>query len=149
MNSPAAASQGYLSAQYAPFKVTPGTAGLANTTNPDGQRAFDTRWNLLHELDDPMRVNSPFGKPMEDYNNFYSSAKGLMYNPVVNKAFQITAADRARYGTTGFGDSCLVAKQVLEANQGTRFIQITQGGWDMHTEHLRWQPAPQYGQAAG
>ena len=55
-----------------------------------------------------------------------------MYNPVVNKAFQFTAADHARYGTTAFGNACLVAKQVLEANQGTRFIQITQGGWDMH-----------------
>jgi uncharacterized protein (DUF1501 family) len=26
----------------------------------------------------------------------------------------------------------LVAKQVLAANQGTRYIEITQGGWDMH-----------------
>src|SRR5437899_3051855 len=38
--------------------------------------------------------------------------------------------DRAQ---SGFGDACLVASQVLAANQGTRFIQITQGGWDMHT----------------
>ena len=132
LNSPAAAGQGYFSAEYAPFKVTPSAGGLTNTANPDGQPLFDSRWNLLHQLDDPMRVHSPYGKAMEDYNNFYAQAQGLMYNPVVNKAFQFTAADRSRYGNTGFGDSCLVAKQVLEANQGTRFIQITQGGWDMH-----------------
>jgi hypothetical protein len=132
LNSPGAAGAGYLSAQYAPFKVTPGTAGLTNTTNSAGQRTFETRWSLLHQLDDSMRVNSPHGKAMEDYNNFYSSAKDLMYNPVVTKAFQLTAAERARYGTTAFGDACLAAKQVLEANEGTRFIQITQGGWDMH-----------------
>jgi Protein of unknown function (DUF1501) len=132
LNSPAAAGQGYFSAQYAPFKVTPSTNGLTNTANPDGQLSFDARWSLLHQLDDPLRVNSPYGKPMEDYNNFYSSAKGLMYNSVVSRAFQFTAADRARYGATTFGDACLIARQVLAANQGTRFIQITLGGWDMH-----------------
>jgi uncharacterized protein (DUF1501 family) len=55
-----------------------------------------------------------------------------MYNPVVNKAFQFVPADSMRYGNTGFGNACLVANQVLAANQGTRFVQITQGGWDMH-----------------
>jgi hypothetical protein len=132
LNSPAASGQGYFSAQYAPFKVTPGPNGLTNTTNPDGETIFNARWSSLHELDDPLRVNSPYGKPMEDYNNFYSSAKGLMYNTTVNKAFQFSTADHQKYGSTSFGDACIVARQVLQANQGTRFIQITQGGWDMH-----------------
>ena len=56
----------------------------------------------------------------------------MMYNPVVQQAFSYTAADSARYGNNSFGNACLVAKQVLAANQGTRFIQITLGGWDMH-----------------
>ena len=55
-----------------------------------------------------------------------------MYNPVVNQAFQFSPADSQRYGNTGFGNACLVAGQVLKADQGTRFVQITQGGWDMH-----------------
>jgi Protein of unknown function (DUF1501) len=132
LNSPSAAGAGYLSARYAPFKVTPNVNGLANTTNPDGTAAFDSRWSTLHQLDDPLRINSPYGRPLEDYNNFYAEAKGLMYNTVVNKAFQFSQADHAKYGATSFGDACIVARQVLEANQGTRFIQITQGGWDMH-----------------
>ena len=55
-----------------------------------------------------------------------------MYNPTVNKAFSFTSADHARYGATSFGDACLLSKQVLSADQGTRFIQVTVGGWDMH-----------------
>jgi hypothetical protein len=133
LNSSAAAGPGYFSAEFAPFKLTPTTAGIPNTTHPDGQATLDNRWSLLHKLDDPLRVNSPIGKPLEDYNKFYSDARDLMYNPVVNKSFQFSTANHARYGNTGFGDACLVASQVLAANQGTRFIQITQGGWDMHT----------------
>lgn len=132
LNSAGAAGPGYLSAEFGPFKVAPSTAGIPNTRNPDGQSRFNDRWSLLHQLDDPLRVNSPLGKPLEDYDNFYQAAQGLMYNPVVDQAFRYTAADSLRYGNTGFGNSCLVALQVLKANQGTRFIEITQGGWDMH-----------------
>ena len=77
--------------------------------------------------------DSPLGKPPEDYESFYKAARGLMYNTTVDDAFRFTAADSARYGNTGFGNACMVAHKVLKAGQGTRFIQITQGGWDMHT----------------
>lgn len=132
LNSAGAAGPGYLSSQYGPFKVAPSARGIANTTNPDGPAAMDARWSLLHALDDPLRVNSPLGRPLEDYEAFYQAARGLMYNPVVDRAFRFATADSQRYGNTGFGNACLVASQVLQADQGTRFIQITQGGWDMH-----------------
>ncbi len=134
LNSGGGVGGGYLPASYAPFRVQPNSGGIANTTNPDGQARFGSRWNLMHSLDDSLRVNSPNGKPFEDYNDFYTAAKGMMYNPVVNQAFGFTAADSARYGNTGFGNACLVASQVLKADQGTRFIQITSSdGWDMHS----------------
>jgi Protein of unknown function (DUF1501) len=133
LNSPGGVGQGYLSAEYAPFRATPSNAGIAYTTNPDGQTRFNNRWNLMHSLDDSLRTNSPYGQPMSDYNDFYASAQQLMYNPVVNQAFGFTTADSQRYGNTSTGNACLVAAQVLKANQGTRFIQITSNdGWDMH-----------------
>jgi uncharacterized protein (DUF1501 family) len=50
----------------------------------------------------------------------------------VNSAFGYSAGDSTRYGASGIGNSCLVAKQILAANQGTRYIEIMYGGWDMH-----------------
>ena len=82
----------------------------------------------------PLRTNSPYGQPLQDYDAFYNSAKSLTYNSVVNQAFGYSAADSARYGGTSFGNACLIAKQVLAANQGTRFVQITFGSWDMHQD---------------
>lgn len=134
LNSGGGVGAGYLPASYGPFRVQPSSAGIANTTNPDGQTRFTGRWNLMHSLDDTLRVNSPDGKPMDDYNDFYVSAQNMMYNPVVNQAFGFTSTDSARYGTTGLGNACLVAYQVLKAQQGTRFVQITSNdGWDMHS----------------
>jgi hypothetical protein len=133
LNSAGGVGPGYFPAVYAPFKVTPTTSGIPNTTHRDGQTRLERRWSLLHQLDDPLRVNSPSGKPMEDYDAFYSAAKGMMYNPAVDRAFRYAAADSARYGSSATGNACLVALQVLKAQQGTRFIQITSNdGWDMH-----------------
>ncbi len=132
LNSGNCAGPGYFSAQYAPFKVTPSTGGLRNTTSPEGQTRFTSKYALMHRLDDNLRINSPLGQPMDDYNVFYQSATGMMYNPIVNKTFSYTTAQNQAYGNTSFGAACLTAKQVLQANQGTKYIEITLGGWDMH-----------------
>lgn len=132
LNSGQAVGSGYLASNYAPFKTVPAATGLRNVTNPDGQTVFEDRYSLLNQVDGENRVNSPYGHKMEDMDAFYKSAKGMMYNPVVDKAFKFTPDERAQYGTSGFGDSCLVARKVLEANNGTRFIQISFGSWDDH-----------------
>ncbi len=137
LNSQTAVGSGYFSAKYAPFKILPATTGIPNTSNPaspTNSARLDTLWSRLHQLDDPLRVNSPLGQPLQDYDAFYSSAKSLTYNNVVNQAFGYSVSESARYGNSTFGNSCLVAKQVLQANQGTRFIQITFGSWDMHQD---------------
>ena len=133
LNSPGGVTQGYFQASYAPFKVQAANSGIANTTNPDGQTRFNGRLNLLHSLDDNLRLGAPNGQAESDYNDFYTQANQMMYNSVVNQAFSFTSADSIRYGSTNTGNACLVAAQVLKANQGTRFIQITSNdGWDMH-----------------
>jgi Protein of unknown function (DUF1501) len=142
LNSSNGAGPGYFPAEFAPFKVTPSTGGLKNTTNLTGETRFDSRYDYLHHIDDPLRVDSPLGKPVEDYDNFYQAAKGMMYNPTVNTAFSYSASDSVRYGNTSFGNACLVAKQVLASNQGTRYIEITQGGWDMHQNIYSAQQLP-------
>ncbi len=134
LNSATAPGNGYFSAEYAPFRVFPAASGIPNTSNSLGQTTYNQMWSRLHQLDDPLRANSPLGSDVSDYDQFYSAAKQMMYNATVTSAFNFTTADSLRYGSNSFGNACLVAKQVLAANQGTRFIQITLGNWDMHND---------------
>ena len=135
LNSPSGAGPGYFSAQYAPFRVNQNGAatssGIPNTSNALGQPRFNTMYGRLTELDGPLRISGGVGD-FSDYDAFYNAARGMMYNDAVTRAFSYSQADSQRYGASGFGNACLVAKQVLEANQGTRFIQISFGSWDMH-----------------
>lgn len=132
LNSDGAIGAGYLPATYEPFKFTPSTAGLPNTANADGGTRFEAKYTLLQGLDSPLRVNSPYGDAMTDFGAFYQAARGLMYNAAVDKAFKYSTADSARYGSTAFGNALLTARQVLEANMGTRYVQVSLSGWDMH-----------------
>lgn len=53
LNSNSCSGNGYFSAKYAPFKVTPNTTGLPDTANPDGQARITERLAQLHTMDDP------------------------------------------------------------------------------------------------
>ena len=136
LNSDGAIGSGYLSADFAPFKITApantASSGLPDTVNSDGQTRFEAKWNLLMSLDKPLRTANPYSREMQDYDNFYQNGRGLMFNNQVNQAFRLTPADSARYGNTSFGNSCLTAANVLASQGGTRYVQITLGGWDNH-----------------
>jgi hypothetical protein len=124
--------QGYLAPQYAPFYINPGGTGLPNTAHRDGQGRFESRYNLLLEMDSEQRASSDLGAAAAEIASFSASARKLMYNDAVNRVFTFDQAERDRYGATGFGNACITARNLLRANLGTRFIQITLGGWDQH-----------------
>ena len=68
------------------------------------------------------------------FGGFYERAQQLMYNPTVANAFSFSEEESARYGSSGFGNACAIAKKIVAADQGTRFIQISLGGWDHHED---------------
>jgi Protein of unknown function (DUF1501) len=131
LNSGTIPSSGYFPAKYAPFDVQPSSTGLATLTHPDGAARFTSRWNLLHSLD-ANRAGGALGKASLDMNDFYDQSKAMMDAPEVNKLFSFTDAEHAQYGSTTFGDSLVIARNLVGASRGTRFVQATLGGWDHH-----------------
>ncbi len=123
---------GYLPASCAPFDVQPTSAGLPLLAHPRGAARLADRWNLLQAIDSD-RASDALGKNASDMNAFYGQAKQLVDSPEANAIFSFTADEHARYGASVFGDSCLVARNLVAAHRGTRFVQITFGGWDHHT----------------
>lgn len=123
---------GYLPPDFGPFYVSPNGAGMANTTHRDGQAAYERRSNLLLALDSELRESAELGAAPAETFSFGDSARKLMYNPAVNAIFTFDQNERNRYGNTGFGNACITARNLMRANMGTRFVQITVGGWDMH-----------------
>jgi hypothetical protein len=127
------AGQGYFSGAFAPFDIAPNVNGLANLAHPDGPTTFNARYNSLMAADASLRSTpSPYGTSLEAMGDFYSQARQMMYDPAVTAAFKFAATDGTKYGNTPFGNACVTARNVIAANLGTRYVQITLGGWDNH-----------------
>jgi hypothetical protein len=126
------AGSGYLAAKYAPFGVTPSQNGLSALAHPDGAARLADRWGLLQAID-PERKNGALGRNADDMGTFYDQAKTLVDSPDVNALFSYKTDEFARYGSTAFGASLIVARNLVNARRGTRFVQSTLGGWDHHS----------------
>ncbi|MBM3812610.1 MAG: DUF1501 domain-containing protein [Acidimicrobiia bacterium] len=124
---------GYLPPQHSPFFVAPNGAGLGNTAHPAGPARFDQRYDLLLKLDAEERAAATLGAGAGEILQFNLSARGMMYNSNVDRVFTFNAEERVRYGNTGFGNACITARNLVRSGLGTRFIQITIGGWDNHS----------------
>lgn len=130
------AGPGYFPGRYSPFDVAPNLNGIANITHPDGQVLFNTRYGMLRAADQMIGQNGVVSTKFDEMRDFFSSASSMMYDSRVTNAFRFSVADQNRYGTgtarTPFGDACVTARNVLQANLGVRYIQINIGGWDNH-----------------
>lgn len=122
---------GYLPARYGPFGFVPLAEGLPTLAHPDGEARFARRWDLIHKLDANRRTGA-LGKIAADLNDFFDQSKTLMDTPGINTIFKFDDAEHARYGATAFGDSAIVARNLVNARMGVRFVQLTLSGWDHH-----------------
>src|SRR5262245_44935589 len=142
--------QGYLPGRYAPFDVNVGPAGLPNLTNSDLEPTFTDRYNILQQLNAAGVRRSDF----DELADFYAGARAMMYDPAITAAFRFSTDDQMKYGNNGFGNSCIVARNLVTADLGTRYIMITLGGWDNHQNIYQqnagvYRPARQLDPALG
>jgi hypothetical protein len=141
---------GYLPGRYAPFDVNVGAAGLANLANADGEATFTDRYNVLQQLNAAGVRRSDF----EEMADFYAGARAMMYDPAVTATFRFSTEDQMKYGNSGFGNSCIIARNLVTSDLGTRYIMITLGGWDNHQNIYQqnagvYRPARQLDAALG
>src|SRR5712691_10481592 len=132
LNSAGIPASGYFPASYAPFQVIPASTGLPTIAHPDGAVRFTDRWTFLQQLDSN-RTTGALGKATTDMEDFYTQSKALMDAPNINGVFSFSTAEHTKYGATTFGDSLVVARNLVAAGKGTRFVQATLGGWDHHS----------------
>jgi len=131
---------GYLGLQNKPF-VTGGDPNqqrfavegiIAQGISDDRQRA---RRQLLHDLD-------TLGKAMPDAPRFkrVDAAENNAYEMILGdagKVFDLKQEKkevRDRYGRSKFGQSCLVARRLVEI--GVPYISVNYEGWDTHKKHF-------------
>ncbi|QDU98147.1 DUF1501 domain-containing protein [Lignipirellula cremea] len=134
----------YLGASYNPFspESDPNSDGfqVRNLKLP-GQvdlPRLGRRRNLLSQLD-TIRRDIDLAGDMEGLDTFYKDAMHMVTSDKAVKAFDINQeADdlREQYGRNDLGQSCLLARRLVEA--GVTYVTVQAGGgWDTHGDNFK------------
>ena len=128
---------GFLEANYGAVPIGSPTDGLQYSTLPKsvGDDQFQRRKERLKKM------NRSF---TEKYDTRATRANAEMYDEAVRlmkskdlEAFDLSfekPAVRDAYGRNGFGQGCLLARRLVE--NGVRFIEVGNGGWDTHSDNF-------------
>jgi Protein of unknown function (DUF1501) len=146
-DAPIYASSGYLTPAYDPFSVSGDpnqeTFRVQNLTPPDRltlERLLRRR-EMVKKLDD--FAHDVPGTPLtSSRDQFAERAYSLLTSSAAQSAFRMneeSAAVREKYGRTSAGQSCLLARRLVEA--GVSFVTFNDRGagplgWDTHAQNF-------------
>jgi hypothetical protein len=122
---------GFLGPQHQPLIVNDPKRGVENLKPLIDDGRFDSRVSLLEEMEDAFyrEYKTEAGHA---HHTTYQRAVTMMKSREAG-AFDLsqeTAATRAAYGNSRFGEGCLLARRLVEG--GVSFVEVSLGGWDTH-----------------
>jgi hypothetical protein len=135
---------GILGLEHNPFEMTADPNGknftvrdISPPANITGER-IDRRKKMLTAIDDLQQQAELQPSAFDALDENFTAAFNMITAPETKRAFQIDdedAALRDKYGRHRFGQSCLLARRLLES--GVRFVTVTDGGWDTHQNNFK------------
>ena len=139
-------TSGYLGSAHEPFFLNSDPAnkdfkvGDLEVAQGQGNNRLDARKQLLTQLDEIQRRTESRSTQMHD--SAYDRAFRLLTSPKAKQAFDLNQENekqRDRYGRNTFGQSCLMARRMVE--NGVRFVTVNHfdtvfnlSCWDMHAD---------------
>jgi hypothetical protein len=121
---------GFLGMTYAPFVV--GSNGEVRNLKVElPEDRLMQRMKMLATLEKGFAAQSR-GELAKDHAKVLDKTLSLMTSQQMQafKADQESESVRERYGNTGFGRGCLMARRLVET--GVPFVEVDFGGWDNH-----------------
>jgi uncharacterized protein (DUF1501 family) len=126
----ASVGPGFLGMTYSPF-VVDSNGNIRDLNMGIDPTRLSQRLEMLSTIESKF-INERRGGSAIDHNKIIDKTVKLMTSKQM-EAFKVSkepAEMKERYGNTGFGRGCLMARRLVEA--GVPFIEVDLGGWDNH-----------------
>lgn len=126
--------QGMLDDTFCPLNLDTHNSDLAFVVADQGRPRFERRLKFLEAINKagPSTI-APNTSAVSQINSFRGDAMTIMKSTEVPKILKIEDSEHKRYGGTAFGDSCILARNILAADRGTKYISLNHAFWDFHT----------------
>jgi uncharacterized protein (DUF1501 family) len=135
---------GYLGLEHNPFLLLADPSSkdfvVRDITPPKGidQGRIARRRTMLAEIDHLQQQTDMQPDAFKALDEHYEAALNMITAPETKNAFALETEDAAvrdRYGRNRFGQSCLLARRLIES--GVRFVTVTDPGWDTHSGNFK------------
>ena len=134
-----ALSTGFLDLKYAPIPISDPSQGLADGKLPKYVKEANrlaARLALTQAFNEGYHGRYHY-RQTDAHAKMFADAVRLMRSKDLQGFFDISKespATRAEYGTSPFGQGCLLARRLVE--YGLRFVEVGLGGWDTHFDNF-------------
>ena len=130
-----ALSTGFLHPRHSVLDVNLKSGAGAGPSSKEALAVLAERYRLLKELDTVMTPNrGGRDRSFGTFSDFQSSAYQILGDPRWPQAFAMSKEETARYGANEVGLGCLLARNLVQADAGTRYIHIVHPDWDHHRD---------------
>ncbi|HEX3148833.1 MAG TPA: DUF1501 domain-containing protein [Gemmataceae bacterium] len=126
---------GFIGPKHQPLIVSDPARGVQDLASAVGGKQFDNRVSLLQELEAAF-YHDYQADSINDHQTTYARAVSMMQSKEA-KAFDLLqekSETRSAYGSSKFGDGCLMARRLVEV--GIPFVEVNLGGWDTHQDNF-------------
>ncbi|MBI1790718.1 MAG: DUF1501 domain-containing protein [Acidobacteria bacterium] len=128
-----ALSTGFLHPKHSVLDVNLKTGVGGASVDGEAMQVLEERYRLLSELDQALQASREArDRSFGAFRDFQASAHQILGDSRWPKAFRMTAEDRARYGENEVGLGSLLARNLVMADAGTRYVHIVHPDWDHH-----------------
>jgi hypothetical protein len=128
-----ALSTGFLPPRHSVLDINLQSGGGASAVEGDALALLQERYRLLSELDKTMSPSrAGRDRSFTGFRSFQESAYEILGDSRWPATFRMTAEEKARYGDNQVGLGCLFARNLVQADAGTRYIHIVHPDWDHH-----------------
>ncbi|MCY4187579.1 MAG: DUF1501 domain-containing protein, partial [Bryobacterales bacterium] len=124
---------GFFHPRFSGLDINAGNGAAGVTATGEALALLEERFRLLADLERAVRDSfGSRGPALSAFRSFQEEAYHVLGDSRWPQALALAPADRARYGDSSVGRGCLLARNLLSANAGTRYVHVKHPGWDHH-----------------
>ena len=124
---------GFFHPRYSGLDIDAGKGAGSVAATGEALAMLEERYRLLGDLEQAVRRDfGGRGPAMSAFRSFQEEAYHVLGDSRWPQALEADAADTERYGDNTVGRGCLLARDLVVADAGTRYVHVKHPGWDHH-----------------
>ncbi|MCZ6654496.1 MAG: DUF1501 domain-containing protein [Planctomycetota bacterium] len=124
---------GFLHPRFSGLDVNAKAGAGSVAAKGEALELLEERFSLLTELEKAVEADrGKRGRAPNSFRSFQEDAYRILGDTRWPRALTPAEEDKKRYGDNDAGLGCLMARNLIQADAGTRYVHVKHGGWDHH-----------------